>query len=188
MDSITAINNAVGYRVILQNHFKESEKYSNKLLSVTLLPVIVISLLEIEMIFKAKLDIEGLSYPNGRDGHNIAKLFKLFPQKTQDTISGSYNKRIQEVQRNKGCELLSSDDLVKQLDGNLFTAFRYLDVPSAKFISISLLDSITYFRYVLENLFELPSVEKIGNFDYKLLDEKKLETDAEYLRCTWKNV
>ena len=188
MDNITAIANAVGYRVILQNHFKENEKYPNKLLGVTLLPVIVISLLEIEMIFKAKLDIETLSYPTGHDGHNIAKLFDLLPKKTQDNISDNYNKQIQSVQRNKGCELLSSNDLVKQLDGNLFTNFRYLDVPDTKFISISLLDSITYFRYVLENLFELPSVERIGNFDYKSLDEKNIETDTEYLKCIWKNI
>jgi hypothetical protein len=184
MESITAISNAEGYRIILQNHFKESEKYPNKLLNMTLLPVIVISLLEIEMVFKAKLDEEGIPYPTN---HNIAKLFKLLPQKSQDIISDNYNKCIQNAQRNKGCELLPFNDLVKQLDDNLFTKFRYLDAPSVKSISISLLDSISYFRYFLETLFKLPSVEMIGNFDYNP-DEEKLKMDVEYLRCIWKNV
>jgi len=184
MDNITAISNAEGYRIILQNHFKESEKYPNKLLSITLLPITVISLLEIEMIFKAKLDVEGIPPPKC---HNIAKLFELLPQKSQNNISDNYNRYIQNAQRKKGCELFSSNDLLKQLNDDLFTKFRYLDDPSVKLISISLLDSISYFRYVLESLFMLQSVEMIGNSDYKT-DEKTLEIDVEYLKSLWKNL
>jgi len=184
MDNITAISNAEGYSIILQNHFKESKKYHNKLISMTLLPVIVISLLEIEMIFKAKLDIEGIP---DKKGHNIAKLFKLLPQESQNNISDKYKRLIQNIPRNKGCELLSSNELLKQLDDDLFTKFRYLDTPSVKLISISLLDSISYFRCTLEKIFQLPSVEMIGNYDYKP-DEDKLESDVEYEKSILKNV
>jgi len=188
MDNITAISNALGYRIILQNHFKESERYPNKLLSMTLLPVMVISLLEIEMIFKAKLDTEGIQYSKkGPNGHNIAMLFKLLPQKSQDVIHDNYSKCIQNIQRDKGCELLLFDDLLKQFDDSLFTKYRYLDDSSVRLIPISLLDSISYFRYTLEKLFKLPPVEMIGNFDYKP-DEEKLERDVEHLKCMWKNV
>ena len=184
MDNITAISNAEGYRIILQNHFKECEKYSNKLLGITILPIIVISLLEIEMLFKAKLFAEGKPYPKG---HNISKLFKLLQPRSQNNISDKYNKTIQKIQRNKGCELLTSEDLIKLLDDDLFTKFRYLDDPSVKSISISLLDSISYFRYTLEKIFKLPSVEMIANYDYNPKEEK-LESDIEFGKDLLKNI
>jgi len=102
MDYTAAISNAIGYYIILQNFFKEYKKIEDDkvkhgiyLLS-TMFPTRVISLLEIEMIFKAKLAIEGTKYSTkSSDGHNISLLFSQLPEKTKSSISSTYEQKIQ---------------------------------------------------------------------------------------------